>query len=86
MQPNESDKNKNKDTLKADNELVRRLAEEKYKYGFTTDVHTDIIDRGLTEDTVRLISEKKGRLPPQGLPPLADDGHAHVGTPPHPGD
>ena len=58
MQPNESDKNK--DTLKADNELVRRLAEEKYKYGFTTDVHTDIIDRGLTEDTVRLISEKKG--------------------------
>ena len=60
MQPNGSDKNKNKDTLKADNELVRRLAEEKYKYGFTTDVHTDIIDRGLTEDTVRLISEKKG--------------------------
>ena len=58
MQPNESDKNK--DTLKADNELVRRLAEEKYKYGFITDVHTDIIDRGLTEDTVRLISEKKG--------------------------
>ena len=58
MQPNESDKNK--DTLKADNELVRRIAEEKYKYGFTTDVHTDIIDRGLTEDTVRLISEKKG--------------------------
>ncbi len=54
MQPNESDKNKD------NNELVRRLAEEKYKYGFTTDVHTDIIDRGLTEDTVRLISEKKG--------------------------
>ena len=54
MQPNESDKNKD------NNELVRRLAEEKYKYGFTTDVHTDIIDRGLTEDTVRLISRKKG--------------------------
>ena len=59
MQPNESDKNQDKN-MKADNELVRRLAEEKYKYGFTTDVHTDIIDRGLTEDTVRLISEKKG--------------------------
>ena len=54
MQSNESDKNKD------NNELVRRLAEEKYKYGFTTDVHTDIIDRGLTEDTVRLISRKKG--------------------------
>ena len=59
MQPNESDKNQDKN-MKADNELVRRLAEEKYKYGFTTDVHTDIIDRGLTEDTVRLISEKNG--------------------------
>ena len=53
-----SDNNKGKG--KPDNELVRRIAEEKYKYGFTTDVHTDIIDRGLTEDTVRLISEKKG--------------------------
>ena len=68
MQPNESDKNKHKNKdkeLKTDNELVRRLTEEKYKYGFTTDVHTDIIDRGLTEDTVRLISEKKGE--PQWL-------------------
>ena len=59
MRPNEFDKNQDR-SGKADNELVRRLAEEKYKYGFTTDVHTDIIDRGLTEDTVRLISEKKG--------------------------
>ena len=59
MRPNEFDKNQDK-SGKPDNELVRRLAEEKYKYGFTTDVHTDIIDRGLTEDTVRLISEKKG--------------------------
>jgi len=43
-----------------DNSLVREISEEKYKYGFTTDVHTDVIDRGLTEDTVRLISERKG--------------------------
>ena len=42
------------------NEFVRRVAEEKYKYGFTTDVHTDVIDKGLNEDVVRLISEKKG--------------------------
>ena len=60
MQPKESDKNTPNKDIKADNELVRRLAEEKYKYGFTTNVHTDIIDRGLTEDTVRLISRKKG--------------------------
>lgn len=43
-----------------ENSLVREISEEKYKYGFTTDVHTDVIDRGLTEDTVRLISERKG--------------------------
>ena len=61
MQPNELNQNTDKqDKNVADNELVRRLTEEKYKYGFTTDVHTDIIDRGLTEDTVRLISAKKG--------------------------
>ncbi len=45
---------------KNDNELVRSVAEKKYEYGFTTDVHTDIIPVGLTEDVVRLISEKKG--------------------------
>ncbi|MBO7418527.1 MAG: Fe-S cluster assembly protein SufB [Bacteroidaceae bacterium] len=43
-----------------DNDYVRQVAEEKYKYGFTTDVHTEVIDRGLNEDVVRLISEKKG--------------------------
>ena len=52
-----------KDTSMSDNnnnDLVRRVAEQKYEYGFTTDVHTDIIPRGLTEDVVRIISEKKG--------------------------
>lgn len=43
-----------------DNDYVRKVTEEKYKYGFTTDVHTEVIDRGLNEDVVRLISEKKG--------------------------
>ena len=42
------------------NEFVRRVAEQKYEFGFTTDVHTEIIDKGLNEDVVRLISEKKG--------------------------
>ena len=43
-----------------DNELVRRIAEQSYEYGFTTDVHTEIIDKGLNEQVVRLISAKKG--------------------------
>ena len=42
------------------NSFVREVAQKKYEYGFTTDVQTDIIDKGLSEDVVRLISEKKG--------------------------
>ncbi len=42
------------------NELVRQIADKKYEYGFTTDVETDIIEKGLSEDVVRLISAKKG--------------------------
>ncbi|MCQ2239850.1 MAG: Fe-S cluster assembly protein SufB [Bacteroidaceae bacterium] len=45
---------------KEKNKLVREVAEKKYEYGFTTDVHTDIIEKGLNEDVVRLISSKKG--------------------------
>ena len=41
------------------NKYVKELTREKYKYGFTTDIHTDIIDRGLDENVVRLISAKK---------------------------
>ena len=34
--------------------------EGEYKYGFTTDIDTDILPPGLTEDTVRFISKQKG--------------------------
>jgi Fe-S cluster assembly protein SufB len=43
-----------------DNKFVRHVAEKKYKYGFTTDIHTDIIEKGLNEDVIRIISSKKG--------------------------
>ncbi len=36
------------------------MAEQKYEFGFTTDVHTEIIEKGLNEEVVRLISAKKG--------------------------
>ena len=45
--------------MEEDNRFVRQLAEEKYKYGFTTDVETDILERGLNEDVVRYISARK---------------------------
>ena len=41
------------------NVYLRELPQEKYKYGFTTDIHTDIIEKGLNEDVIRLISAKK---------------------------
>ena len=42
------------------NDLIQDITGSEYKYGFTTDIQTDIIGRGLNEDVVRLISEKKG--------------------------
>ena len=50
---------------KEKNAFVRQVAEQKYEYGFTTDVATDVIPNGLNEDVVRLISQKKGE--PQWL-------------------
>ena len=41
------------------NVYLRELTKEKYKYGFTTDIHTDIIEKGLNEEVIRLISAKK---------------------------
>src|SRR5438045_9520998 len=35
------------------------LTNREYKYGFVTDIETDVIPKGLSEDTVRLISMKK---------------------------
>ena len=42
------------------NKFVRKVAASEYKYGFTTDIETDIIPKGLNEDVIRLISAKKG--------------------------
>lgn len=41
------------------NAYVKQVTEQKYEFGFTTDVHTEIIEKGLNEDVVRLISHKK---------------------------
>ena len=35
------------------------LGKQEYKYGFVTDIESDMIPRGLSEDTIRLIVEKK---------------------------
>src|SRR5918999_5519015 len=39
---------------------IEALANKEYKYGFVTDIESDVIPRGLNEETVCLISAKKG--------------------------
>lgn len=41
-------------------ELLQDATTDKYKYGFTTDIETDRLSAGLSEDVVRIISQKKG--------------------------
>ena len=33
--------------------------QQDYKYGFTTDIETELVPKGLNEDVIRLISQKK---------------------------
>ncbi|MEP9350499.1 Fe-S cluster assembly protein SufB [Xanthobacter sp. KR7-225] len=40
-------------------ERVRAIDVDQYKYGFTTDIESDMAPKGLDEDTVRFISAKK---------------------------
>ena len=46
--------------IKNMNSTVKDIISKEYEYGFTTNIETDIIERGLNENVVRLISEKKG--------------------------
>ncbi|WP_106831279.1 Fe-S cluster assembly protein SufB [Parabacteroides pacaensis] len=41
------------------NNIIQEVTGSEYKYGFVTDIDTDVIPRGLNEDVVRLISQKK---------------------------
>ena len=44
---------------------IDALVNREYQYGFTTDIEADTLPPGLSEDTVRFISAKKGE--PQWL-------------------
>ena len=40
-------------------DIIQDITTQEYKYGFTTDVETDVVPAGLNEDIIRLISAKK---------------------------
>ncbi len=42
------------------NDILDEVTAGEYKYGFVTDIETEVIPQGLNEDVVRLISAKKG--------------------------
>ena len=62
IEDKDKDKNKNKKpvTPEKNNDIINDVTSGEYKYGFVTDIDTDIIPQGLNEDVVRLISQKKG--------------------------
>ena len=41
------------------NHIINEVTSGDYKYGFVTDIDTEVIHRGLDEETVRIISAKK---------------------------
>ena len=50
---NSDDREKNND------DIIGNVTGNEYKYGFVSDIDTDVIPRGLNEDVIRLISAKK---------------------------
>jgi len=46
-------------SIKTLNTDITKLVNQPYKYGFSTEIEKDIIEKGLNENVIRLISEKK---------------------------
>ena len=46
--------------MSASVDTIRSLAEQDYKWGFVTEIDADSVPKGLNEETVRLISARKG--------------------------
>ena len=63
-------------TLKEKNDdILDEVTSGEYKYGFVTDIETDVIPRGLNEDIIRHISAKKGE--PEWLLQFRLKAYAH---------
>ena len=45
--------------MSTEQETIEQFTKSEYKWGFTTDIEEELAPKGLTEDTVRLISGKK---------------------------
>ncbi|WP_167614332.1 Fe-S cluster assembly protein SufB [Maribellus sediminis] len=45
--------------MEEQDKILSEVTQSEYKYGFTTEIETDILEKGLNEDVIRLISAKK---------------------------
>ncbi|MCC8072018.1 MAG: Fe-S cluster assembly protein SufB [Bacteroidales bacterium] len=54
------DHNQNAPEPQKGESVIGDVTRGEYKYGFTTDIDTDIIPKGLSEEVIRFISAKKG--------------------------
>ena len=45
--------------MKKKNNILKKIANKAYEFGFVSKINTEIIERGLNEDVIRLISKKK---------------------------
>jgi len=46
---------------KNQDQILNDVTSGEYKYGFYSDIEIEKIPKGLNENTIRIISEKKGR-------------------------
>ncbi|MEL6592757.1 MAG: Fe-S cluster assembly protein SufB [Bacteroidota bacterium] len=54
-----SDYIKEPEVLSESEQIIQEVTEQKYKYGFETDIESEKAPKGLNEDIIRLISSKK---------------------------
>lgn len=59
IEPNPQKQGSGCPAAQSDDDVLREATTGEYKYGFTTDIDTDVIPAGLSEDIIRLISAKK---------------------------
>ncbi|MFR9566537.1 MAG: Fe-S cluster assembly protein SufB, partial [Rikenellaceae bacterium] len=59
-------------------DVIEDIGSQEYKYGFTTDIATEIIEKGLNEDVIRLISKKKDE--PEWMTERRLEAYAHFLT------
>ena len=71
------------------NHIINEVTSGDYKYGFVTDIDTEVIHRGLDGPYYLCQEERAGmvtRVPFEGFSPLADVGDAYMASLEYPAD